>query len=273
MSYYDILDIPHNSTIEDVKKAYRKLALIHHPDKGGNAEKFKQIQEAYTSLTNKPSFINPHIKLSIFDLQIDITLEELYHEIEKDIVFNRPIICEYCNGFGSENVKICDTCQGQGMNIQEFKNGHMSFRHVISCNTCHQLGYITGSTICSVCSGKKAILKNEQLKIKINKSLDIIIHENLRIKFNVKPHPIYTQNGINLRIDKQITLKEALHGFSFTIDCISGEKLTIVSNDIIQPNSFKIIKDKGMKSTNGYGDLEIFFSIKLTEDDKANYIV
>ena len=46
--YYEILGVSHNSSKDDIKKAYRKLAHKFHPDKGGgNEEKFKEINEAY----------------------------------------------------------------------------------------------------------------------------------------------------------------------------------------------------------------------------------
>ena len=52
--YYKILGIDKNATEEDVKKAYRRLAHQHHPDKtGGNEAKFKEINEAYQILSNK----------------------------------------------------------------------------------------------------------------------------------------------------------------------------------------------------------------------------
>jgi len=52
--YYKILGVPKNAGEEDIKKAYRKLAHQHHPDKkGGNAEEFKAINEAYQVLSNK----------------------------------------------------------------------------------------------------------------------------------------------------------------------------------------------------------------------------
>ncbi len=53
MDYYSILGVAKNATAEDIKKAYRKLAHQYHPDKGGSAEKFKQISEAYQILSNK----------------------------------------------------------------------------------------------------------------------------------------------------------------------------------------------------------------------------
>jgi molecular chaperone DnaJ len=49
--YYKILQVPRNASKEDVKKAYRKLAHQHHPDKtGGDEQKFKEINEAYQIL-------------------------------------------------------------------------------------------------------------------------------------------------------------------------------------------------------------------------------
>jgi DnaJ family protein A protein 2 len=45
-NYYDILEIPKNASASDIKKAYRKLALKEHPDKGGDPEKFKEINQA-----------------------------------------------------------------------------------------------------------------------------------------------------------------------------------------------------------------------------------
>lgn len=49
-SYYDILGVDKNASESDIKKAYRKQAKIHHPDKNGDEEKFKQITEAYDVL-------------------------------------------------------------------------------------------------------------------------------------------------------------------------------------------------------------------------------
>lgn len=51
--FYDILGIPRGASDEEIKRAYRKLAHQHHPDKGGSKEKFQEINEAYQVLGDK----------------------------------------------------------------------------------------------------------------------------------------------------------------------------------------------------------------------------
>lgn len=54
--YYKILGIPRSATDDEIKKAYRKLALRYHPDKNKSPnaeEKFKEVAEAYEVLSDK----------------------------------------------------------------------------------------------------------------------------------------------------------------------------------------------------------------------------
>lgn len=56
MSLYDILGVEYTASYADIKTAYKKLAVIHHPDKPtGSSEVFKEIKKAYTTLYNKDS--------------------------------------------------------------------------------------------------------------------------------------------------------------------------------------------------------------------------
>lgn len=52
MDYYDILGVPKDASETDLKKAYKKLSMQHHPDRGGNEEQFKKVNEAYSTLKN-----------------------------------------------------------------------------------------------------------------------------------------------------------------------------------------------------------------------------
>ena len=52
-NYYRILGISENANLNQIKKAYRKLALKHHPDRGGDENKFKELSEAYEVLSDE----------------------------------------------------------------------------------------------------------------------------------------------------------------------------------------------------------------------------
>ena len=68
MDYYAILGIPKNASPELIKKQYRKLSLEFHPDRpGGNANKFKEINEAYETLSDeskRKQYDSPQIDIS-----------------------------------------------------------------------------------------------------------------------------------------------------------------------------------------------------------------
>ena len=52
-NYYDVLGVKRDATQDDIKKAFRKLAAKYHPDAGGDEEKFKELSEAYTTLSDE----------------------------------------------------------------------------------------------------------------------------------------------------------------------------------------------------------------------------
>lgn len=52
MEYYKILNVSKDASIDEIKKQYKKMALKHHPDRGGDPEMFKKISEAYQTLSD-----------------------------------------------------------------------------------------------------------------------------------------------------------------------------------------------------------------------------
>ena len=52
-NYYDILGLKRDATQDEIKRAFRKLAAKYHPDAGGDEKKFKEVSEAYTTLSDK----------------------------------------------------------------------------------------------------------------------------------------------------------------------------------------------------------------------------
>lgn len=62
MDYYSILGVEKSASTEEIKSAYRKLAMKYHPDRGGDVKKFQEISEAYETLsdTNKKAAYDHH---------------------------------------------------------------------------------------------------------------------------------------------------------------------------------------------------------------------
>lgn len=72
---YDILEVPKDATVEQIKKAYRKLALKHHPDKGGDENKFKALSLAHSILADED-------KRKLYDQTGDVDADEVSQEFD-----------------------------------------------------------------------------------------------------------------------------------------------------------------------------------------------
>jgi len=53
VNYHEVLGVNVGASQDEIKKAYRKKAMEHHPDRGGSEQKFKEVNEAYEVLSGK----------------------------------------------------------------------------------------------------------------------------------------------------------------------------------------------------------------------------
>jgi molecular chaperone DnaJ len=197
---YEILGVAKNATKDEIKKAYKKLAMQFHPDKNPNnkeaEEKFKEISHAADILiddekrskydrfgsTDSNQFNPDDMVNDLFShffkqrkrqneeidpivLKHKISIKDYYLKKEQKISFKRKEICEICDGgrFKKEaNKKQCATCKGTGqINIA------MGFiRTTQTCFDCNGDGLIFNKKDkCPTCSGNGFKIKNKELKI------------------------------------------------------------------------------------------------------------
>ena len=91
--YYKILELKNNATDDEIKKAYRKMAVKYHPDKNPNnkeeaEKKFKEVAEAYEVLTNKNKYKTENMfQYSGFRNQ-SINPHDIFNQLFKDFNIN-----------------------------------------------------------------------------------------------------------------------------------------------------------------------------------------
>ncbi|HBI25469.1 MAG: Chaperone protein DnaJ [Candidatus Wolfebacteria bacterium GW2011_GWC2_39_22] len=350
--YYKILGVEKSSSDEDIKKAYRKLAHQYHPDKtGGDEKKFKEINEAYQTLSNKEkraqydrfgnttqgaggpggfggfsqggfdfqggdfgdlgdifeTFFNgmggqqkrrTYAHGSDMEMVQEITLEDAYRGIEKNVTYKTNIHCAQCKGLGHDakaTFSQCKKCDGRG-EVRETRSTFFgNFAQVRTCTECHGVGQIPDKR-CSSCSGSGVVRGEKKIAVKILPGIadgqiikmvgageagergsqegDLFLH------VRVKPHAIFSRQDDHLIIEKEIQLINLLAYFSDSeahpiyVTTISGGKLALdIPRDFTFNKPFKVTSE-GMPHFNrsGKGDLFVHFKIvpphKMSKDAK-----
>lgn len=104
----EILEISYKHTIDCVKTAYHKMALKHHPDKGGDPEKFKEILEAKTFLLNRNTRtpeLNINYEITLSEILLKL-FNQIAPEVEWDSIFIDTTFNEILKGCHDISLKV-----------------------------------------------------------------------------------------------------------------------------------------------------------------------
>ncbi len=289
-NYYDILGVREDSTTEEIKKAYRKLSKEHHPDMGGDSEKFKNISEAYGILGDKtkkndydnrqrnPFFGGNAGKDDLFNhffnqsqgggnrqqsenlnANVDITLEEINEGATKTIRFNRVVVDK------SKQMSVCSQCNGAG---------HITlmgpFRS--KCGSCNGMG-------------RKYHYKNFAQEITFDvpkgvKNGETIFYPglgnetpkgpgNLFIKLQQKTHPIFQREGDNLIVTKKIPFPFLILGGAIEVPTLSG-RISVKVGENTKPDHRLRVAGKGLSNEEGYRVGDLIVELKPITPKKIN---
>jgi len=225
---YEALELTQAASQEDIKKAYKRLVRIHHPDKGGDEKKFKEVQAAYEVL-NDPEKRKTYDKYGleglktggmgsggfgdIFDIffgggrrqgaqrqtpqlkptvvNMKVTLEDVYHGKMGHVNVDRKVLCDGCNGKGGSEVEKCTSCKGRGVVIKMVQLAPgMYSQSQADCGDCKGSGEkIKKEHICKKCKSNKLFDKKEKVEVPIAAGLPE--NEKIVIAGKGNEHPEY----------------------------------------------------------------------------------
>ena len=260
--YYEVLGVQKNSSQDEIKSQYRKLALKFHPDRNKSPEApehFKEISEAYAVLSDPE-------KRKIYDTTI--VLEDVLKGKREEIDLPSEIDCENCKGSGcapGTSMRTCSTCNGQGQIRTSRSSGFSTFVTVQPCNTCRGQGKIIERP-CSKCkgTGKQRTARKFSFEIppgvesgeyRIKGEGETIpngISGDLIVRIKVKPHDKFKRDGTDIFYDANISMINAALGRTLIVPTLEGtEKINVEPGS--QPNTIIRLKGKGLPRQGGRG--------------------
>ena len=208
------------------------------------------------------------------NVRMDITFEQAFSGIEKEIIVTRDEECTHCHGSGAKpgtSPVKCPTCNGTGKvtGVQNTILGQMQTTR--TCTACHGTGEIINEP-CENCRGKGKVRKQPKIKVKIPAGIDdnqtVVLRGegepgekggpkgDLYITVKIKRHSIYTRKGNNVLCEVPITITQAALGAELEIPMVDGTKEKYKIPEATQTGSKFTIRNKGFKSINStsYGD-------------------
>lgn len=216
------------------------------------------------------------------DLRYDlsITFEEAAFGKDTMIKVPRDEICTECGGTGAAkgtSPETCPDCNGTGMRQTITKTPFGTISNARPCERCRGTGKIIKSP-CSHCNGKGKVRVEKDVRLNIPKGVDTgnrlrIANggqpgerggENgdLYVYINVRPHPIFQREGINVYCELPITFTQAALGAKVDAPTIDG-KVELTIPEGIQSGAVLKIKNKGIQILRGEGRGDEFVKIKV----------
>lgn len=341
-NYYKILGVSCDASGEEIKRAFFRLAQKHHPDKGGNSEKFKEINEAYQVLGDREkraqydrfgyvfegapsgaegfnqgpsasqnfdfSFFSGDFDTSIFEdifeeffgsspfrtwkikrktrgkdilLNIDISLEEAFFGVKREIILEKDITCSSCNGSGAESeskIITCPSCRGTGKVKKIHQTFFGSFAKSTICPQCQGGGRIPEKK-CKKCNGEGRVKGKKKVIVSIpagiqNRERIKITGEgevggrgrkpgDLYIKVYIIEHPYFKRRGDDIYFDLEVKFSQATLGDKVDVPTLAG-KVELQIPPGTQAGKLLRLKGMGMShlGERGKGDMYVKINVK-----------
>lgn len=236
--YYKILGVEKTATADQIKTAYRKLAMKHHPDRGGDQTQFQEIQEAYGILSDER-------KRTEYDNPV--------HSWQTHFGNPGP------DGFAPFNFDTIFDIFGQ-----RFGHGQQQRRSVVRMSLWIQLSDVASGGLRTVSVGTQHGV--QAIEIDIPRGIEDgqqVQYSNIApgggdliIQFRIHPNPAFHREGLDLICERSIIIWDLILGGEITVRDVLNNHFNLTIPPNTQPGTMLRMRGKGLPDRTGnHGDL------------------
>jgi DnaJ-class molecular chaperone len=290
-NFYNVLGINEKASKDEIKKAYRGLQMKWHPDKNPGSQEAinmtQKINEAYETLGDEQKKSeydnvrnNPNSFMHMNHGGMEVPMDDIF-----SMFFGGP-----GNPFGG----FPGMSSGARIHVFGGPGGPMGFQQAIQKPSpimktlyVNMEQVLTGATIPLdierwVIENNIKVHEQETIYVSVPQGIDDgeiivlrdkgnIINENqkgdVKVFIKINNDTNFKRSGLDLILEKNVTLKEALCGFSFEIKYINGKSYTLNNNkgNIIPPEYKKVYPNMGLTRENHKGNMIIHFHVDFPD--------
>jgi DnaJ-class molecular chaperone len=256
MDYYTTLGLPRGASDAEIKKAYRSMAMKHHPDRGGDEKKFKEISQAY-------EFLSDPQKKQIIDLGGDPNAQSGGFQRQQGSPFEFHFGTGDLNdlfgnfGFGGRAQR-----RNKSLNI----NVEISLEDVLNGKTINaEVGIPGGRNKMITIDIPAGIDHGQQIKYTGmgDNSIPDVRPGDLIVNVYIGRHPMFRREGDSLIFEKTISAWDAMLGSNIDIITLDKKNLNISIPPGTQPETVLSCRGEGLPNMRSKQRGNLLIKIKV----------
>ena len=256
MDYYQTLGVKRGASDDEIKKAYRSMAMKHHPDRGGDEKTFKEVEEAYRTLSDPE-------KRQMFDMGVDPNRQQGNYRHQGnpfEFHFNSANMDDIFEGFGFGGRR-------QPRNKTYNINVTITLEDVLhGKNLSAEVGLPGGKKKIVNIEIPPGIQHGQQIRYSGmgDNSISNARPGDLIVNILISKHRHFKREGDNLILDKPISVWDALLGTKLDIETLDRKKLSINVPQGTQPDTVLSCRGEGLPNMRSKAKGNLYLRIKVS---------
>eukprot|EP01012_Entosiphon_sulcatum_P064822 TRINITY_DN9367_c0_g1_i1.p1 TRINITY_DN9367_c0_g1~~TRINITY_DN9367_c0_g1_i1.p1 ORF type:complete len:390 (+),score=52.45 TRINITY_DN9367_c0_g1_i1:41-1210(+) len=217
-------------------------------------------------------------------LHLQLPLEDFYTGKTHEITIHKNKLCRKCKGTGAKSpnhITVCPQCRGHGVILQRVQVAPgfvQQFQQ--QCPRCGGHGKMV-TALCPVCEGRVLVRGEATLEVTIEPGspdgYDVVFEMegdestdtlpgDVVVSLQSRPHPIFRRDKNDLHTSIEISLVEAVAGFTRQMTHMDGHEFTIANEGVTQAGSTLVVRGEGMPRMHvpsEHGDLFVLVTVRF----------